>query len=62
MNKRIWKVLVAFMLMTTICVGLSSAATRDGEIVSVQIEPEQLVGGQTVNFQKFSPNNTKNRK
>jgi PGF-CTERM protein len=50
MDKRTWKVLVAFILLTTICVGLSSAATRDGEIVSVQIEPEQLVSGQTVNY------------
>jgi len=45
MDKRTWKVFVAFMLLTAICVGLSSAATRDGEI-SVQIRPDHLVSGQ----------------
>jgi archaellum component FlaG (FlaF/FlaG flagellin family) len=45
MDKRTWKVLVAFMLLTTICVGLSSA-TKNGEIVSVHVEPEFSVSGQ----------------
>ncbi|NIA12208.1 MAG: hypothetical protein GWP10_21445 [Nitrospiraceae bacterium] len=47
MDKRTWNVLVAFMLLTTICVGLSSA-TIDGKIISVQIEPERLVVGQPI--------------
>ncbi|MCK5109121.1 MAG: PEGA domain-containing protein, partial [Methanosarcinales archaeon] len=47
MNKRTLKVLVAFMLVITMCVGLSSAATRAGEI-DVQIRPDHLVSGQIV--------------
>jgi hypothetical protein len=45
MYKKMWKVLVALMLLTTICIGLSSA-TKDGEIVSVHVEPEFSVSGQ----------------
>ena len=45
MYKKTWKVLVAFMLVITMCVGLSSA-TIDGKIISVQIEPERLVVNQ----------------
>jgi hypothetical protein len=45
MDKRAWKVFVAFILVITMCVGLSSA-TKDGEIVSVQVEPELSVSGQ----------------
>ena len=47
MDKKTWKVLVAFMLVITMCVGLSSA-TIDGKITSVQIEPERLVVGQAI--------------
>jgi hypothetical protein len=47
MYKKTWKVLVAFMLVITMCVGLSSA-TIDGKITSVQIEPERLVVGQPI--------------
>jgi len=45
MDIRAWKVLVTVMLVITTCVGLSSAATRDGEI-DVQIRPDHLVSGQ----------------
>jgi len=45
MYRKMWKVLVALMLLTTICIGLSSA-TKNGEIVSVHVEPEFSVSGQ----------------
>nr|QNO49563.1 hypothetical protein HIGBABBE_00036 [Methanosarcinales archaeon ANME-2c ERB4] len=53
--KRIW-CLIAVIVAILMCVGLSSAATEtfevvdshDGKIISVQIEPEHLVSGQSI--------------